>query len=56
MKRTLLIGFVLLLLAAWPRGSSVRGVRVGSKQFTESVILGEMLTQIIRSDGGSVNY
>ena len=51
MKRTLLILLVLLLLVVVPRGSSMRGIRVGSKQFTESVILGEMLTQLIRSTG-----
>jgi len=51
MKHFALIGLILLLLAAVPRGSSTGGIRVGSKQFTESVILGEMLAQLIRAEG-----
>jgi len=51
MKQLLLIGLILLLVAFVPGGSSPRGIRVGSKQFTESDILGEMLSQMIRSAG-----
>jgi len=51
MNRFLLVGLILLLLVVVPGGSTPRGIRVGSKQFTESVILSEMLTQIIRSAG-----
>jgi osmoprotectant transport system substrate-binding protein/osmoprotectant transport system permease protein len=42
-----------LLVALW--GASCRGappeVRIGSKKFTESVVLGEIATQVIRSTG-----
>ena len=51
MNRYWLIGLFLIVLVALPRGTTLRGVRVGSKQFTESVILGEMLTQLIRTTG-----
>ncbi len=56
MKSFLLIGLMLLLLVALPGGSSPRGIRVGSKQFTESVILGEMLVQLIRSTGEEATH
>ncbi len=56
MKRFFLIGLILLLLAVAPGGSSPRGIRVGSKQFTESVILGEMLAQMIRSTGEEATH
>jgi osmoprotectant transport system permease protein len=49
MKRMLLIMLALVLLATVPRGSAPSGVKVASKPFTESVLLGEMLTQMIRS-------
>ena len=48
MKRVLLIIVALILLAVMPRGSAPLGVRVASKSFTESVILGEVLSQMIR--------
>jgi osmoprotectant transport system permease protein len=45
--------FAALVLAAW--GAACRGpapeVRVGSKKFTESVVLGEIVTQVLRSTG-----
>jgi len=56
MKHILLIGLVLLLLAFVPSGSSPRGIRVGSKQFPESDILGDMLSQIIRSTGEEATH
>lgn len=49
MKRTIFILIVLVLLAVVPRGSTQKGIRVASKVFTESVILGEILTQSIRA-------
>ncbi|WP_197530620.1 glycine betaine ABC transporter substrate-binding protein [Bythopirellula polymerisocia] len=52
----MIICLVLLLLALFPRGSKLAGVRVGSKKFTESVILGEMLTQLIRSTGQRASH
>lgn len=51
MKRTLLIIAVLLFLAVAPRGAAIHGVRVGSKQFTESIILGDIITQAIQAGG-----
>ena len=48
MKRFLLISLALILLAVVPRGSEPPGVRVASKTFTESVVLGEILSQMIR--------
>ncbi len=48
MKRIIFILSLLVLLAVVPRGSSQQGLRVASKVFTESVILGEILTQSIR--------
>lgn len=51
MNRYLVIGLLLLVLVAMPSGSPPAGIRVGSKQDPETAILGEMLTQIIRSTG-----
>ncbi|WP_438616742.1 ABC transporter permease/substrate-binding protein [Myxococcus llanfairpwllgwyngyllgogerychwyrndrobwllllantysiliogogogochensis] len=48
-----------LVLASCERASTTHGepnVRVGSKKFTESVILGEMVTQLARSTGASVRH
>jgi len=56
MKRALLICLMLLLVAVFPRRSKLSGVRVGSKKFTESVILGEILTQLIRSTGQRASH
>jgi len=43
---------VLVLVVSWA-GCAVRApwVRVGSKKFTESVVLGEIVTQVLRSTG-----
>ena len=51
MRRLVLICLGLLLLAVVPRASAPQGVRVASKKFTESVILGEMLAQLAREGG-----
>jgi osmoprotectant transport system permease protein len=51
MKRMLLIAVALATIAVWPRPAAPPSVRIGSKVFTESVILGEVLTQLIE-DGG----
>ena len=56
MKRVVLMLLGLLALAVVPRGSKTSGVRVASKAFTESVILGEILTQSIRSTGQPVTH
>src|SRR5580765_3156723 len=43
---------VLVLAVSWA-GCGVRApmVRIGSKKFTESVVLGEIVTQLLRSTG-----
>jgi osmoprotectant transport system permease protein len=48
---------LLLVLAACP-GAPVEGpaVRVGSKKFTESVILGDLVTQLARSTGARAEH
>ncbi len=51
MMRIVAIIVCLLAIAAWPRGAAPRGVRVGSKKFTESVIVGETLVQLLRAAG-----
>jgi len=56
MNRYLLVGLFLLLLVAVPSGSTTRGIRVGSKQFPESDILGEILAQLIRSNGEAATH
>ena len=59
MKRMLLIILGLLLLATVPRapwGTLPQGVMVASKQFTESVILGQILTQKIRAADGRATH
>lgn len=53
-----LIALVLVLLAAGlaPLPRRAVQVRIGSKKFTESVILGEMLRLVIEKDGASVAH
>ncbi|WP_342378324.1 ABC transporter permease subunit [Myxococcus stipitatus] len=56
-----LAGLLLLtgMMGACGRASSTDGVpsvRVGSKKFTESVILGEMVAQLAKSTGASVRH
>src|SRR5690349_13557608 len=48
----------LLLVLAACSGASSDGpvVRVGSKKFTESVILGDMVTQLARSTGARAEH
>jgi len=51
----LALAFLLLSVPAARAGESVK-FRVGSKKFTESVILGEMLAQLARGDGVEVEH
>jgi osmoprotectant transport system permease protein len=51
MKRYFAIAAVLLLLAFVPFSYEQAGLRVGSKAFTEQVILGEMLAHLSRDFG-----
>ncbi len=52
--RTLLL--LLLILIGTVEAQSAIQIKVGSKVFTESVILGEMVAQIARAKGASVEY
>jgi osmoprotectant transport system permease protein len=47
----LLSGLLSFFLPPAARGSADRPVRIGSKTFTESVILGEIITHMARSEG-----
>ena len=51
MIRLLLIVAVLLVVALAPTPRAATGIRLGSKKFTESVILGELATQLIEAEG-----
>lgn len=54
MKRTFFVTFLTSFLIAPLAAGNV--VKVGSKKFTESVILGEMATHLARSAGYDVNH
>ena len=54
--RWILIGLLLLGIMFVPLTRQVRGLKVGSKAFTESVLLGELLTQLSRSTGQTTNH
>lgn len=66
MKRVLVVCLALAVIAAVPRSwrsrsprtqaSGGREVHVGSKKFTESVILGEMVTQLVGAGGVSATH
>ena len=56
MKRLIAISAALIALAVVPYGSKPDGIRVGSKQFSEGIILGEILAQAIRADGSPVTH
>ena len=51
MNRYLLVALGLLALGLMRGGSPAPGIRIGSKQDTETAILGEMVAQLIRSTG-----
>ncbi|GIX01035.1 MAG: amino acid ABC transporter permease [Pirellulaceae bacterium] len=51
MARWWILLAILLALALIPVESPFRGVQIGSKKFTENVILGEMMMQLVRSTG-----
>ncbi len=51
MRRLAIIALALTAATFVPLTSAPRGVRVASKKFTESVILGDMLVQLIHSSG-----
>ena len=51
MKRAALYAVILLVLAALPSSCRRAELNIGSKKFTESVILGEIVTQLAESQG-----
>ncbi len=55
MKRWVLIGLIALAGFA-PTYRPRTGIRIGSKKFTESVLLGEMLSELVRTAGESVQH
>ncbi|HEX5750803.1 MAG TPA: glycine betaine ABC transporter substrate-binding protein [Archangium sp.] len=54
--RALAVGVWLVLAACAGAPSEGTSVRVGSKKFTESVILGDMVTQLARSTGARAEH
>ena len=56
MTRFWLLLLGLVLLAVIPTSFEKAGVKVGSKKFTESVILGEMVAGIVRSTGSTATH
>jgi osmoprotectant transport system permease protein len=56
MVRLAIVSLVLLVVAVVPSAPGAHGVRVGSKMFTESVIVGEMVAQAVRAGGGAVTH
>ena len=47
---------IILSLSCSDSQNSKNEIKVGSKKFTESVLLGEIITQLAKSDGAKVNY
>ena len=47
---------VLVVLAIVPTSFRKSGVKIGSKKFTESVILGEMIAGVVRSTGSEATH
>ncbi len=51
--RPLLLLLVCAAIAGWPRAWAAEPLRIGSKRFTESYILAEVLAQTVRADDAS---
>lgn len=56
MTRFWLLMLGLIVLAIIPTSFEKSGVKIGSKKFTESVILGEMIAGIVRSTGNIATH
>lgn len=54
--RTVIVVIILLMLAFTPLSWRHQSLKVGSKKFTESVILGEMLTQLANDSGTNATH
>jgi osmoprotectant transport system permease protein len=54
--RALVASLLLVLTACAGASSEAPAVRVGSKKFTESVILGDMVVQLVRSTGARAEH
>ncbi|MFT5292417.1 MAG: osmoprotectant transport system permease protein [Planctomycetota bacterium] len=55
-RRTLALITAFCILSLTPLSRRVEGLRIGSKKFTESVILGEIVTALAYSEGGVVQH
>ena len=53
MNRLITTVVILLVLALTPLSCQPKGIKVGSKKFTESVILGEMIKSLADDAGVS---
>ncbi|MBI1388894.1 MAG: ABC transporter permease subunit [bacterium] len=56
MRRAVTLLFALFLLAGLLTAASAQTIHVGSKNFTESVILGDIASQLIRDAGFQVDH
>jgi len=56
LKISLLILFVLIAFSCNNPDGSEKEIKIGSKKFTESVILGEIISQLATSEGAQVEY
>ena len=56
MTRFWLLLMGLVVLAVIPTSFRQSGVKVGSKKFTESIILGEMIAGVVRSTGATATH
>lgn len=45
---------IVVLVAAWPAATATTRIVVGSKNFTEQIVLGELLAQAIEAEGAAV--
>ncbi|HLM48543.1 MAG TPA: glycine betaine ABC transporter substrate-binding protein, partial [Myxococcaceae bacterium] len=54
--RALAASLLLVLTACAGASSEAPAVRVGSKKFTESVILGDLVVQLVRSTGARAEH
>lgn len=54
--KSVLILFVLIFASCNSSNNSENEIKIGSKKFTESVILGEIISQLAENEGTEINY
>jgi osmoprotectant transport system permease protein len=54
--RLIAVALATTLAGCGPRGTTAPGLRIGSKSFTESVVLGEVATLLARSSGSRAQH